>query len=311
MLMQTLDEQLELAKQVVATAEVIGVVLSQPAADMIVADLEIYSFLDCCAALKKCRAEVKTRLTLSDIVSRIAAADGRPAKDEAWGIALQSADERDTVVWTVEIQKAYDAARPILAAGDKVGARMAFNAAYERLLVTARATGEPAQWMASIGWDGQLRARAFETAVKLERLAPAQAVAMLQHSGQGSPECAALVRTLLPLGVDEHLLLAGPATADGRAIAELLTGPSSRGLLSLTHDEKTRSALLTEETAVTHEASPDIKARLTQLRADMAAHAAKREKERAQLIEARRRDLDQRKNKANEQVEQALRGEGQ
>lgn len=311
MQMQTADEQDELVLQVIATAEVIGQVISPTAAAMIAEDLERYAFVDCCAALKKCRAEVRGRLTLADVVSRIDAVDGRPAKDEAWGIALQSADERDTVIWTAEIQRAYDAARPILGAGDKVGARMAFNSAYERLLVSARATGEPAQWSASIGWDGDLRARAFEAAVKLERLAPMQAVVMLQQHGQGSQSCADLVRALLPKGADSSLLLAGAATGGGVAIAQLLTGPGSRGLLSLTHDEKTRSALLTEETAATRSAPEDVKARLQKLRQDMADHQTRRAQEREQLLDAQRRDLQQRKEKSNQAVKELSRGRGQ
>jgi len=309
--MQTADEQDELVLQVIATAEVIGQVISSTAAAMIAEDLERYSFVDCCKALKKCRAEVRGRLTLADVISRIDAADGRPAKDEAWGIALQSADERDTVIWTAEIEKAYDAARPILNAGDKVGARMAFNSAYERLLITARASGEPAQWKASIGWDGELRARAFEAAVKLERLPPAKAVAMLQQHGQGSPACAQLVDALLPPGADESLRLSGATTGNGLAIAQLLTGPGNRGLLALTHDEKTRNALLSEETVATRSASPDVKERLQQLRRDVAAHREQGERERRQLLEAQQRDLAQRKDKTQQKVNQALRGEGQ
>lgn len=280
MQMQTLDEQIELARQIAATAEVIGTVISATAAALMAEDLEKYTFLDCCAALKKCRAEVRGRLTPSDVVSRINAYDGRPTKDEAWNIALQSSDERDTVVWTPEISVALEAARAILSAGDKVGARMAFMAAYERLVTTAREVGEPAKWAASFGWDGELRARALESAVKLQRLLPSQAADMLQ--------------------------LAGPITANGRALAELLTGPSTRGLLALTHDEKTRNALLSESTAVAREASPEIQSRLQQLRQDMADSAARRDKERQQLAEARQRDLDQRKAKAQKQVDEAL-----
>lgn len=285
MIMQTIDEQIELGKHVMATAEVIGTVLSSAAARMIVEDLEKYSFIDCANALKKCRAEVRGRLTLSDVVTRIHSNDGRPTKDEAWNIALQSSDERDTVVWTPEICAALDGARAILSAGDKVGARMAFMATYERLVTSARATGEPAKWAASFGWDGELRARALESAVKLQRLLPSQAAELLQ--------------------------VAGPISPDGRALAELLTGPSTRGLLALTHDEKTRNALLTEETAITREASPEVKSRLHQLKLDMVAHAAKREKEKRQLQEAQRRDLQQRKEKAQQQVDQAMRSAGQ
>jgi hypothetical protein len=278
MIMQTVDEQIELGKHVMATAEVIGTVLSNTAARMIVEDLEKYSFLDCAEALRKCRAEVRGRLTLSDVVNRINAYDGRPNKDEAWNIALQSSDERETVVLTPEISIALKGAKAILDHGDKVAARMAFTSTYERLLITARAQGEPVKWSVSFGWDGDLRAQALETAVQLQRLLPSQAAEMLQ--------------------------VAAPITADGRAIAELLIGPSTRGLLALTHDPKTRNALLSEETVATREASTEVKTRLHQLKLDMIAHAEKKAKERRQLQEAQRRDLQQRKDKAIKMAEE-------
>lgn len=283
--MHTDDENKHLIQTIIATAEVIGTVISGNAAALMANDLERYPHVDCCEALKKCRDEVRGRLTQSDVVTRINAYDGRPTKDEAWNIALQSSDERDTVVWTPEICAALDGARAILNAGDKVGARMAFMATYERLVTTARASGEPVKWAASFGWDVELRARALESAVKLQRLLPSHAAELLQ--------------------------VAGPISPDGRALAELLTGPSTRGLLALTHDEKTRNALLIEETAVTREASPEIKSRLHQLKVDMVEHAAKKDKEKRQLQEAQRRDLQQRKERVQQQVDEALRSTSQ
>lgn len=294
-MMQTVDEQIELGRLVVATAEVLGVVISEIAAELIVQDLEAYSFLACADALKKCRQELRGKLTLSDILSRVEAQDGRPGKDEAWAIALQSHDERDTVVWTPEIAKALDAAGVILEAGDKVGARMAFNSAYERLVTAARATGQPAQWSASVGWDGDLRARAFEQAVKVERLTAPQAVAMLQNYGQGSQACADLVKALLPEGADPTLLLCGAPTGAGNAIAGLLTG-KARPLHALVSDQKTRHALMTDGDAPKLPAG-DVRERIQQLREDVAAHRARKLKEKEQLREAQQNDLKQRKDK--------------
>ena len=45
-----------------------------------------------------------------------------------------------------------------LDAGDKIGARMAFLSAYDRLLQVARDTLRPCEWAVSIGWDGDRRA---------------------------------------------------------------------------------------------------------------------------------------------------------
>lgn len=117
----------------------------------------------------------------ADVIAQIdgiAANDGRPGPEEAWAIALGSVDERATVVWTREAAQAMQVARPVLANGDEVGARMAFREAYVRLVDEARAAGAPAQWSASEGWDAEGRARAIEQAVELRRL-PASALQLL------------------------------------------------------------------------------------------------------------------------------------
>jgi hypothetical protein len=50
---------------------------------------------------------------------------GHPTANEAWALVLASRDETDTVVWTEQIAEAAGIARPIIDAGDDVGARMA------------------------------------------------------------------------------------------------------------------------------------------------------------------------------------------
>lgn len=279
--MQTVDEQLELGRHIIATAEVIGQVLSLTAARMIAEDLEKYPFVDCAMALKVCRAEVRNRLTLAEIVARINANDGRPGRNEAWAIALQSFDERDTVVWTREISLALEVARPVLATRDKVAARMTFLDAYDRLLASARDSGAPAEWAASVGWDGSMRAIALEQAVKLQRLSTPQAVAMLQHAGHGSAECAELARRLLPKDEADALQIGGPITADGEAIAQLLIGSDS---------------------AKPVEPSAEVREKLQRLRESMAESARQRDQRRLDLAEAVRRDLEQRKRKVDELV---------
>lgn len=96
--------------------------------------------------------------------------DGRPGAEEAWAIALLADDEARTVVWTAEIAEAMSAARPVLDIGDKVGARMAFREAYERLIGDARKTRRPVQWQTSLGHDPRQRADAIRQAVDLGRL---------------------------------------------------------------------------------------------------------------------------------------------
>lgn len=108
-----------------------------------------------------------------------AESDGRPAADEAWAIALRSRDERDTVVWTQECAEAFSAALPVLEGGDEVGARMAFKAAYARVVERNRAAGAKPQWLMSLGHDPALREAAASDAVRTGRLSIAHVSAVV------------------------------------------------------------------------------------------------------------------------------------
>ena len=109
----------------------------------------------------------------ADIVHQIDAVksdDGRPAADEAWSIALAASDEARTVVWSAETAEAWGVASEVYRAGDEVGARMAFKAAYARLVGAARAAREPVRWSPSIGHDAAQRDDALRLAVDAGRL---------------------------------------------------------------------------------------------------------------------------------------------
>ncbi|MCA8326107.1 hypothetical protein [Burkholderia cepacia] len=109
----------------------------------------------------------------ADIIAQLASGaskDGRPDANEAWAIALRSRDERDTVVWTQECAEAFAVATPVLEGGDEVGARMAFKAAYERIVEQRRTTGTPVQWIKSLGHDPDLREAVLTEAVRTGRL---------------------------------------------------------------------------------------------------------------------------------------------
>lgn len=193
----------ELAGGICATAETLGQTISASAAQLMAEDLAGYEAADIRAALQSCRRELTGKLTLASILQRIQASDGRPGKDEAWAIALMSSDESDTVVMTDEIQLALGAARPVLDLGDKVGARMAFINAYERLVTQSRDDGKPVNWHVSIGFDANRRLQAITKAVQLKRIP--------QERGQ------------LYLADLTH----EPITEDGRAVAGLLGGPAA------------------------------------------------------------------------------------
>jgi hypothetical protein len=104
------------------------------------------------------------------IAARCRLLDGRPDENEAWALALASQDERETVMWTEEMQEAFSLCRPVLAGGDEVGARMAFKDAYTRLVSAARAADRPASWKVSEGWDRERRELVIARAVRTELL---------------------------------------------------------------------------------------------------------------------------------------------
>ncbi|CNL87255.1 hypothetical protein [Yersinia pseudotuberculosis] len=104
----------------------------------------------------------------ADIIRNIQNIDGKPdwlSANEAWALALPAQDEANTVVWTNEIAQAWSIAQPIMQEGDKIGARMAFIAAYERLAKAAQGTGRSPSWSVSEGWDKETVKRTVEQAV--------------------------------------------------------------------------------------------------------------------------------------------------
>ena len=101
---------------------------------------------------------------------------------------------------TAEIRQAMTASGPVLETGDKVGARMAFMSAYERLVIAARAEAIPAKWEVSLGYDPSRRVTAIESAVRSKLISQEAGTKHLAH------------------------LRIAPPTDDGLAIAGLITG---------------------------------------------------------------------------------------
>jgi len=108
--------------------------------------------------------------TPADLIAQIDAvtSDGRPGAEEAW--AMVPMDEAQTVVWTNEMAEAHGVCQPLLSAGDKIGARMAFKEAYERIVAQAKRTGQRPKWSASLGHDLALRKQALTRAVEQGKL---------------------------------------------------------------------------------------------------------------------------------------------
>lgn len=155
----------------------------------------------------------------ADLIAQIEgmlADDGRLGPEEAWALALRSSDEAETVVWTPEISQAFAAARPVLDRGDKVGARMAFREAYERIVAAARADMVPVRWVPTLGHDPERR-----------DLVLAEAIAEGRLAASGDPDCGFAGEPLL-LGAPrvDMLLLATegavPAPSEARAALRAL-----------------------------------------------------------------------------------------
>lgn len=133
----------------------------------------------------------------ADIIAQlqsIAADDGRLGADEAWAIAVSSADEAVTVVWTDEIAQAWGVVRSIFNLGDEVGARVAFRDAYNRMVAEARREARPPKWSTALGLDKRLQDDAARAAFAVGRLSAPDgpllegpAVSIQQLAGRAPP----------------------------------------------------------------------------------------------------------------------------
>jgi hypothetical protein len=198
-------------------------VISGGAKSMFFAALAPYSLATVRAALgAHCVDKVRGRFTLkpADIIEQIEASalnDGRPGAEEAWAIALRSQDEADTVVWTWECAEAYALAKPVMALGDEVGARMAFKEAYTRLVAAARAERRPAAWSASIGWDAGRRDAELRRAAVTGLLPVPAATALLSGPSAEEPPSENAIEQLAAV---KKLLADGAAAREAQLEAQ-------------------------------------------------------------------------------------------
>ena len=134
-------------QEVLVTSEICGFALSEMAALAFAEQLEGYDDQVLRGALRRCQRELKGRLTLVDVLSRLD--DGRPGVDEAW--AMLPWDEETTVVLTEEMLEAQGVVRHTYET-DKIAARNAFKEVYLRLVAHAREEGRKPVWQVSMGW---------------------------------------------------------------------------------------------------------------------------------------------------------------
>ena len=131
------------------------------------------------------QAEGRFYPTPAHLITRIPSANKRPSAAEAWATALQSFDERASVLLNDEIIQARNAALPIFDSGDKIGARFAFVAAYERAVRVREASNADPQWFPSLGHDGGAREDVIAAAQALGLISAPQAKHLLPSSQDG------------------------------------------------------------------------------------------------------------------------------
>lgn len=168
-------EMSELVKAIGVTAELTGTTLSAGAAEAMARELQPFPADKVMDALRKCRRELKYRLTLAEVIGRID--DGRPGADEAW--AMMPFDESQSVVWTDDMAQAFGVCGPLLQQGDKVAARMAFKEAYAKLVAKAKDAGVPVTWTASLGHDKNGRDAVLQEAIERGRLSHSMAAPLM------------------------------------------------------------------------------------------------------------------------------------
>ena len=167
-------------------------------------------------------------------------------------------DEFETVVLTDEIQLALAAAKPVLDAGDKIGARMAFISAYERFVGQARQDTKQVNWHVSVGFDAGRRIQAVTKAVELKRIP--------REHGQ---------KYLADLSIE-------PITEDGRALAGLITGAVTRP-----------APALREKLQLVKESMLEMRAANAERKDEMRIDAANELADRRALLLKQARDLEQ------------------
>ena len=190
----------EITRALAVTAELTGTELSAISLKAMEAELAQYPARAVFDALARCRRELTGRLTLAAVLERINAIDGRPTANEAWAVALRGFDEAQTIITNEEINEAMRAARPILDAGDEVGARMAFRDSYERIVAINRTNGVLPRWYPSLGSDKRLREMVVSEAVDRGMIDGAHYLPILpsRTSGDGAGVVAMLENKSLP-----------------------------------------------------------------------------------------------------------------
>lgn len=165
------------------TAELTGTQLSPAAAKVMASDLAPYPPNQVLGALARCRKELKGRLVVADVISRLD--DGRPGPEEAW--AALPFDETQTIVWTEEMAGAWGVALALIEDGDRIAARMAFLESYRARVQKARDARLEVRWSVSFGHDTDGRQVALANAVNTGRISQDRALQLGYMAGPAAP----------------------------------------------------------------------------------------------------------------------------
>lgn len=185
------DDYDEFAQLLDATFDMIGKspaakVISPAAKALFFSDLQRFPLSLVRSAMAAHRADGergKWTPTPADLIFQIERhqqRDSRPGCEEAWALALRSADEQATVVWTQECAEAFAIARPVLDSSGAISARKTFIEVYDRLVAAARLSNTPVTWFASPGLDKLAHASAIAQAVSVGLLPAPKQITLLE-----------------------------------------------------------------------------------------------------------------------------------
>lgn len=177
-----------------------GKCLTEGAMNLCISALEKYPLNALLAAILRHVQTAKFAPTPADIIALLDVKSKRLTADEAW--ARVPKDETETVVWTDEMAKAYEIAYALLVDGDKIAARMAFKAAYERICTEVSISGQPVVWRVSLGSDKAKIAPVIEQAVTSGLLSRVTANQYLPTPMDGGPIGKLLMGKVVDLPVD-------------------------------------------------------------------------------------------------------------
>jgi hypothetical protein len=144
----------------------------------------------------------------ADIFAKLSRGHDHPPVDVAWALVLKSFDETESIVWSEQMECARNVALDVWNTGDKIGARMAFRGAYERLIQAG-----PPRWKVSVGFDERKRIEAVEKARDMGLLSTEQATNLLPAPDQASGPVAEVAGLLTGK--------TSPAHSDGDLMAKL------------------------------------------------------------------------------------------